>query len=54
MRESLREDRSMEIAEMASVLALIGIGVVIVIAILLGPSLFSSFENWRIKRAIER
>ncbi len=44
----------MEIAEMASVLALIGIGAVIVIAILLGPSLFSSFENWRIKRAIER
>ncbi|MBI5247891.1 MAG: hypothetical protein HY912_00220 [Desulfomonile tiedjei] len=41
-----------EIAEISAVLAIIGTGILIVVAILLGPSLFSSYQNWRIKRGI--
>ena len=40
----------MEIAETSAVLAIVVTSVIIIIAVLLGPSLFSSYQNWRIKR----
>jgi hypothetical protein len=43
----------MESAGVYVILAITGVFAVI-IAILLGPSLFSSYENWKIKRGLKR
>ncbi len=43
----------MEIVETSAVLAIVVTSVVITAAIFLGPSLFSTYQNWRIKRGIK-
>ncbi len=40
----------MEIAETSAVLGIVVTSVIIIIAVFLGPSLFSSYQNWRIRR----
>jgi len=41
----------MEIDQAGAILGIVFTSVVILGAILLGPSLFSSYQNWRIKRS---
>ncbi len=49
VRGALKGEDSMWLADLAPLFAIIGITVVLAL-ILLGPSLFSSYKNWRIKR----
>jgi hypothetical protein len=41
----------MEIGEMTAVFAILVVGFLLVVGILFGPSLYSSYQNWKIARA---